>query len=160
MTVATNPDGLWNKLVSQTTQPNRPQTTSYVRQQTPASIHQSYTKHTTQPSYTKSACDTCVTSTNKHENEKTDVFIVENAFARANTRTVTASGKITKGGFSVGDKVLVKTTLEERIVPIQQMFRQGESINYANVSSGKIAIVIANAADIMVRNGDTITKKK
>ena len=105
-------------------------------------------------------CDECGTSNSIYDSDHLDIFTVENAFAKSSTRTVTASGAIVRGGFSVGDKVEVKTTLETRVVTIQQMFRQGESIQYANVSSGKIAMVLSNAADILVRKGDMIKKKK
>ena len=107
-----------------------------------------------------SSCGECGNENSIYDSKNLDIFVVENAFTKAETQTVTASGNIVRGGFSVGDKVEIATTLETRTVIIQKMLRRGEAIQYANTSSGKIAIILSNAADILVRKDDTITKKK
>lgn len=105
-------------------------------------------------------CDSCGTSASIYDSKHLDIFTVENAFTRESAGTAAASGVVVRGGFSVGDMVEVTTSLETRVVTIQQMFRQGKAIQYANTSSGKIAIILSNASDILLRKGDMIAKKK
>ena len=158
-----------NKVFGQsTTTPNHPRPVQPNQTQRPTtrttSAQTCYTNPPTYPAHSQQCTsypniEKCDTTKSMYDSDKLDIFAIENAFVRQNTKTVTASGVVKRGGFAIGDKVVIKTTLEEREVQIQQIFRQGEAINYINISSGKVAIVLSNSADMLVRQGDVVTRK-
>ena len=126
----------------------------------PISAHSSTSNNSHNNIYKKANdCESCHTTTNIYNGEE-DVLEVARASANASLRTVIASGTIVRGGFSVGDVVTVITSLETREATISGIWRQGEKIDYANISSGPVGVVLANSADMMIRAGDKIVKNK
>lgn len=107
----------------------------------------------------RDTCDDCWTDS-EYDNDETAVFVVKNASIKAATRTLTAIGNITRGRFEVGDAVQVVSSSGTQNAIIASIIRQGEKIQYANVSSGPIGLVFANITDMMVRSGDKIVKAK
>jgi hypothetical protein len=113
----------------------------------------------TQTSYrSPSSCNTCASTQTIYDSASQDIFIVSNASAKPTDRSVIASGVIQRGSFKVGDNVTVQTIGGARKTTIVGMWRRGEKIQYANVSSGQIGIVLSNIADTLVKQGDKILK--
>lgn len=106
----------------------------------------------------KKPCDSCDSVPSIYDGAEKDLFEVSAASVQFSLRNVIASGVVRRGGFSVGDKVIIQTLSETKEVTISGIWRQGEKAQYVNVSSGQVGLVLANAADVIVKSGSKIIK--
>lgn len=105
-------------------------------------------------------CNECNNTPSIYDGKESALFEVNNASVKPSVRTVTVSGKVLRGTFEIGDKIEVITSLENREATIVNIIRQGEKTEYANNSSGMVGLIVNGAADVMIRKGDKIIKKK
>lgn len=105
-------------------------------------------------------CDECEKSTSIYDGKEAALFEVEASFVKPALRTVTVSGKVLRGNFEIGDQVDVVASVETREATIANIIRRGEKTEYANSSSGAVGLVLNGAADMSIRKGDRIEKKK
>lgn len=118
------------------------------------------TKSTSNVARQTNMCNTCDTTPSIYDGKEESLFVVESASARPALRSVFVVGTIERGGFEIGDKVQIVTPLETRDAIIGNIIRENKSLEYANVSSGRITLAFANCADLMIRKGNTVVKQK
>lgn len=105
-------------------------------------------------------CGECNNTPNIYDGKEVALFEINTASIKAATRTVTASGKVLRGTFKVGEKVELITPVETRTATIANIIRKGEKAEYANSSSGLVGLVLNGVADVMIRPGYKIAKLK
>ena len=86
-------------------------------------------------------CSVCDTPKEKYYASCLNVVA---ASMNSSTRSVTVSGSVARGRFMTGDTVIIKYNNSEYRAVIGAIIRQGERIQYANTSSGKLAIIFNN----------------
>jgi hypothetical protein len=105
-------------------------------------------------------CHECERTPSIYDGKEAALFEVDATSIKPAIRTVTASGKVLRGTFEVGDKVDVVTSVEIREATVAGVIRRGERAEYANSSSGAVGLVLNGVADMTIRKGDKIEKKR
>ena len=89
------------------------------------------------------------------KNKDQSIFVIRTAKKVGQVWKV--CGEIIRGRFGFGDTVTVKTATGDKIGRISKIVRQGEEIDYANISSGVIVIDI-HVNGFEIKPGDKLTK--
>ena len=114
----------------------------------------------TQTRRSLNGCDECNNTPSIYDGKEAALFEVDSSFIKPALRTTTVSGRVLRGNFEIGDKVDVVTSVEIREATIANIIRRGEKAEYANSSSGAVGLVLNGVADVSIRKGDKIEKKK
>ena len=114
----------------------------------------------TQTRRSLNGCGECNNTPSIYDGKEAALFEVDSSFIKPALRTTTVSGRVLRGNFEVGDKVDVVTSVEIREATIANIIRRGEKTEYANSSSGAVGLVLNGVADVSIRKGDKIEKKK
>ena len=104
----------------------------------------------------ESDCNTCDSS--ELDLEDASVFEINTVMFDQMKQVYKVCGKIKRGRFSVNDIVTVKNGTNHYAAKIRQIIRQGENIDYANVSSGVIILFLPTSGGLKMDKASKITK--
>ena len=101
-------------------------------------------------------CDDC--DSFDFEKEDASLFEINTVMFDQISHVYKVCGKIKRGRFSMNDIVTIKDSTTQYSAKVKQIIRQGEVIDYANVSSGVIILFIPASGGLRIDKTSKITK--
>ena len=101
-------------------------------------------------------CDDC--DSFDFEKEDASLFEINTVMFDQISHVYKVCGKIKRGRFSINDIVTIKDSTTQYSAKVKQIIRQGETIDYANVSSGVIILFIPASGGLKINKTSKITK--